>query len=145
MVICHGKDGTNGTNGTDGKDGTTVLSLVRVSNEDAGANCFKGGKKIETGLDDDGDGELSASEVDSAAYICDEPKPTVSLGNLTWMKCLQGMTYNASTNGCDGAYPELEYCASNDNSCNGGSSGGLLGAGPVFDPCDTLDYVDHTD
>ncbi len=34
------------------------------------ANCFQGGTRTDTGLDDNGDGSLSASEVDSSTFTC---------------------------------------------------------------------------
>ena len=45
-------------------------ALSRTSSEPAGANCPYGGTKIESGLDTDGDGRLSPSEVTSARYEC---------------------------------------------------------------------------
>jgi hypothetical protein len=51
-----------------GKDG-----LVKVTAESAGSNCSSGGKKVESGLDDNNDGALDAGEVDSdmTSYVCD--------------------------------------------------------------------------
>lgn len=54
--------------GSDGADGST--SLVHLAAEAAGANCAAGGQRIEAGVDDDGDGMLDASEIDSVAYVC---------------------------------------------------------------------------
>jgi len=45
-------------------------ALVSVSTEPPGANCAEGGLKIQTGIDDDGNGSLGASEVDSTSYVC---------------------------------------------------------------------------
>lgn len=67
-VICNGTDGSNGTNGSNGTDG--ISSLINVTAESAGANCTNGGFKIETGIDDDGDGTLDTGEVDNTNYIC---------------------------------------------------------------------------
>lgn len=56
--VCHGDEGTNG-----------LSSLVRTT--DAGNACgVYGGVKIESGLDDNRDGALGWSEVDSTAYVC---------------------------------------------------------------------------
>ena len=66
-----GKDGANGqpgTNGTNGKDG--LSALVVTTTEPAGANCAKGGTKVEVGMDADGDGILAESEIASTQYIC---------------------------------------------------------------------------
>jgi len=54
--VCHG------TNGLD--------SLVKVTDEPMGESCMFGGKKIETGLDDDRDGALDDAEVDATSYLC---------------------------------------------------------------------------
>ena len=63
-----GDIGPPGTAGTDGLPGHS--SMIRVLDETAGANCPAGGKKIETGIDEDGDGVLDTSEVDTTGYIC---------------------------------------------------------------------------
>lgn len=55
-------------NGSDGSDG--VGSLVDVTNEAPGANCARGGFRIDWGADDDGDGTLDAGEVDGTVYVC---------------------------------------------------------------------------
>ncbi|GEM_PF-1084298 len=55
-------------NGVDGADG--VSSLTSVTTEPAGLNCPAGGQKVESGLDDSGDGVLDPAEVDSTSYVC---------------------------------------------------------------------------
>jgi hypothetical protein len=52
----------------DGEDG--AASLVRLVDEPAGGNCPYGGTEIQTGVDDDRDGQLDASEIDDVAYTC---------------------------------------------------------------------------
>jgi len=54
--------------GADGKDGHTAL--VRLDEEPAGENCQEGGTAVHSGIDDDGDGQLSDGEITSTAYIC---------------------------------------------------------------------------
>lgn len=54
--VCHGASGLN--------------SLTRISNEAAGANCATGGKRIDSGLDTNGDGTLDAAEISASAYVC---------------------------------------------------------------------------
>lgn len=64
FYVCNGADGSDGTNGRN--------SLIRVSNEPAGVNCTNGGLKIESGIDDNGNGILNVpGEVDATAYVCD--------------------------------------------------------------------------
>lgn len=52
-------------------DGTTSFnSLVNIANEPAGENCSSGGIKISVGQDDDSNGILSESEIESINFIC---------------------------------------------------------------------------
>ena len=46
-------------------------ALVVTTVEASGSNCASGGVKIQIGMDDDGDGSLSSSEVDQTVYVCD--------------------------------------------------------------------------
>ena len=71
---------------------------------------------------------------------------------LTWMKCPQGYSYTPATNGgsgtCEAKDDEsqtFQYCTNSDNSCNGGSDGGILDSDPAFDSCDNLEHAGHTD
>jgi hypothetical protein len=66
-----GKNGTDGENGADGFDGTDgATSLIIVTDEPSGTHCPNGGTLVTTGLDDDKNGSLSATEVLSTRYIC---------------------------------------------------------------------------
>ena len=66
----QGEQGETGATGEAGKNGAT--SLVSVINEPKGENCASGGKKIEVGLDKNGNGELDEEEVDpdGVYYVC---------------------------------------------------------------------------
>ncbi len=64
-----GQDGAKGEQGDPGSDGKNVL--LKTSDEPAGSNCVVGGKKVETGIDDNGNGQLDPEEVDETTYICD--------------------------------------------------------------------------
>jgi OmcA/MtrC family decaheme c-type cytochrome len=59
--ICNGDAGANG-----------LAMLVRTTAEPAGVNCPNGGRKIEVGLDANGDGILQDAEVAPASttYVC---------------------------------------------------------------------------
>ena len=57
-----------GCSSSGGNDGLTAL--VAVTDEPAGVNCANGGKLIETGMDDDNNGVLGSTEVDSSTYAC---------------------------------------------------------------------------
>lgn len=61
-TICNGSDGG------DGSDGSSVA--IRTSGEEPGDICEDGGFKVETGIDDNDDGELQDSEVDATTYVC---------------------------------------------------------------------------
>ena len=63
-----GADGQDGMNGVDGQNGLT--SLIVSSVEPNGANCPNGGTRVETGVDDDGNGLLSLDEVDDLLFVC---------------------------------------------------------------------------
>ncbi|MDA3862304.1 MAG: hypothetical protein PF689_00380 [Deltaproteobacteria bacterium] len=53
-----------------GAPGEGLNSLISVMDETAGSNCTYGGQAILTGLDDDSDGLLQPTEVDSTVYVC---------------------------------------------------------------------------
>ena len=72
-----GPQGPNGSDGADGQDGSTAL--IETSNEPAGNNCANGGVKIEAGVDDNGNGQLDANEVDSTQYVCDGGSSTTTM------------------------------------------------------------------
>lgn len=52
-------------NGFDGN-----VSLVNIADEEAGTNCENGGVKIDSGVDDNGDGVLDSEEIDISRYVC---------------------------------------------------------------------------
>ncbi|MFO7736307.1 MAG: DUF1554 domain-containing protein [bacterium] len=58
-----------GEDGKSGADGRTVLT--QLSDESPGENCENGGTKVETGFDENGDGELVEDEILETTYICD--------------------------------------------------------------------------
>jgi Tol biopolymer transport system component len=54
--VCHGVNG--------------LTALLNMSDEAAGPNCEFGGTRIETGIDDNGDGVLQIEEVSETRFIC---------------------------------------------------------------------------
>lgn len=54
--------------------------LVRTIAEPAGVNCALGGWRVQAGVDDNGNGVLEGTEVDSTAYACTAPPP----GAYSW-------------------------------------------------------------
>lgn len=69
---CSGGTGDAGVNG---------LTLAAI--EPPGAQCPGGGVRIDTGLDLDANGALSAGEVRSTQYVCNAPTAPVFYGDLT--------------------------------------------------------------
>ena len=53
-----------------GRPGSGFNSLVEVVEEPAGENCEGGGLAVQSGLDENGDGELQADEVTGTEYVC---------------------------------------------------------------------------
>jgi hypothetical protein len=52
-----------------GDFGKSTLAITNP--EPAGGNCIAGGKRIDTGFDDNDNGTLDEAEIDVSAYICD--------------------------------------------------------------------------
>jgi hypothetical protein len=71
--VCHGAQGEPG-----------LANLLAVVDEPAGGNCPSGGQRVESGLDDNGDGSLDASEVDQATYLCDGGDRVSRVSNAAW-------------------------------------------------------------
>jgi hypothetical protein len=59
QYICHGNDGQDG-----------LTALVATVAEPAGANCANGGRKVNVGLDANGNSALDTAEITSSSYIC---------------------------------------------------------------------------
>jgi MYXO-CTERM domain-containing protein len=89
---CNGAPGAQGSAG-----GAAGVALVRTSSEPAGANCSRGGQKVEAGVDADGNGALEDAEVTSAGFVCTgatgksgcsaspgELSGLLALGSLAW-------------------------------------------------------------
>jgi hypothetical protein len=57
--ICNGVDGADGHN-----------SLIAATVEGSGSNCSAGGKRVDSGVDDNDDGLLDAAEIDDTHYVC---------------------------------------------------------------------------
>ncbi|HCZ35125.1 MAG TPA: hypothetical protein DHV26_04285 [Cytophagales bacterium] len=68
VFICNGANGSNGSDGDDGEDG--FVSLIKVTPEPVGPNCSTAGNRVDTGIDDNRNGELDAIEIDNTFYIC---------------------------------------------------------------------------
>lgn len=67
-VGCGGADGATGPQGEQGVPGPGVL--MNSADEPAGDNCVNGGIKVESGIDLNLDGVLSADEITATKYVC---------------------------------------------------------------------------
>lgn len=76
-----GEQGEQGEPGEPGESAAAGRALVSVRAEPAGAHCEHGGQVIESGLDQDADGELSRVEVLDTAYVC-VPDPVEAIASL---------------------------------------------------------------
>lgn len=64
--VCNGAGGATGNTGAPG-----ARSLVSITAEPAGTNCANGGRRVQSGLDTNGDNTLQAVEVTQTSYVCD--------------------------------------------------------------------------
>jgi cysteine-rich repeat protein len=74
-----GADGHDGADGQDGADGAPTLALAE--NIPVGGECARGGLKVTTGSDRDGDGLLALSEVISTAVLCNSTQQQLYCGD----------------------------------------------------------------
>ncbi len=77
QYLCHGANGSNG-----------LSARVLMSGEPAGAHCAAGGQRISVGLDADGDGALSAGEVQSTSYVCNGARGDDGLNSLSKVEAI---------------------------------------------------------
>ena len=92
LLLTSCEDGNQVCEPVTGEDGTTqqlcyeigdfgTSTLAQETDEPAGDNCPEGGRRIDTGFDDNDNGTLDANEVDISAYICNgEQGPTGPTG-----------------------------------------------------------------
>jgi subtilisin family serine protease len=85
---CNGFDGHN--------------SILKITDEAPGDNCAAGGKKVETGIDDNGDGVLQAGEVDHLEYVCN------GVGGSDGKPALVSITDEAAGDNCPAGGKKVE-------------------------------------
>ena len=76
-VEVSGDQGDDDTSNNEFTEFTSVVeediaqqSLVELSEEPPGLNCPEGGTRIDTGIDDNGNGTLESGEIDETSYAC---------------------------------------------------------------------------
>ncbi|HIG20203.1 MAG: hypothetical protein CXT67_03460 [Methanobacteriota archaeon] len=129
---ADGIDGTNGQNGADGTNGTNAHSALAVtSSEPSGTNCANGGIKIEVGVDDDDDGVLDASEIDSTQYVCNgDDGQDGTNGSSSSNTLLTSISLPTASLGCTSGGRVIKQGL--DNGDDGGTAqNGVLEAGEV--------------
>lgn len=104
--LCAGAPGEDGEPGEGGDDG--AASLLRLRYELAGEVCVFGGYWVETGVDGDGDGELSDVEVvqRSARPLCHSTLAYTELAPLPMVQTVWSFSLTARTS--DGS-PRLGF------------------------------------
>lgn len=75
FIGCEGEEGAIGLTG--------LNSLVKITNETAGANCENSGIKVEVGIDNNSNGSLDSDEVLSTSYVCNGIDGNASLTSVT--------------------------------------------------------------
>ncbi len=112
--VCNGVAGTSGADGTNGTNG--LNSLVNSSAEAAGTNCANGGQKVESGLDDNGDGTLAADEVDSTSYVCNGTDGANGADGTNGLNSLVNSSDEPAGTNCANGGQKVESGLDNDGS-----------------------------
>ncbi|MEM1417081.1 MAG: 5'-nucleotidase C-terminal domain-containing protein, partial [Myxococcota bacterium] len=73
MQGAPGNDGADGSDGTDGSDGRNAL--LTQTPVGPGEDCVFGGLRVDSGVDDNGDGVLDEAEIDATSFICNDEAP----------------------------------------------------------------------
>ena len=60
------------------------------------------------------------------------------------MKCAQSMTFNQTSNTCEGSYASFQYCTTANADCNANSFGPLE-SGPLYETCHNLEFAGYSD
>ena len=127
----NGADGADGSNGTDGLDGKSTL--IRTFIESPGEVCAGGGVGLQVGIDDNGDGFLSAVEIDETVYVCDGANGQDGAeGGSTAGMVLSDSIRLSKSDGCPAGGRLMAFGL--DDGDNGGTAGnGLLESGEIDD------------
>lgn len=83
--VCNGAPGAAGGQGPQGPAGPGgATALTAITDEPAGANCPRGGSRIDVGVDTNGNGTLDMSEVTATRYLCSQSSADrIWFGDLT--------------------------------------------------------------
>ncbi len=102
------------------------LPLIQTTTLAAGEACAAGGTRVDVGIDEDGDGALSAAEVTSSQLVCDgEDATDGQQGTVTRTTAL-------ADGDADCPYGGLRFDAGPDDGAGGGTAGdGVLQDGEI--------------
>ncbi len=102
LVACEGDDGDDGMDGAPGADGLT--SLINQVPVEAGDDCANGGARVDSGIDDNGNGVLDEDEVDATEFVCNGedgatsgPDPLLTPIATDPLSSMVAVTLNAGT------------------------------------------------
>lgn len=126
-TLCNGLTGDVG-----------LQSLVRVSDQSPGVECAAGGKKLESGVDSSGDGELAVGEISHTAYLCNGVD---GIDGVDGLSALVSVSDEAPGLTCAAGGKKLETGI--DASGNGSLELGEVTATEFV--CDGIDGIDGTD
>ena len=102
----------------DGQDGSNGLSsLIDTTNEIAGQNCADGGVRIDAGLDDNGNGVLDSSEIDTTQYVCNAA--------ISQTLLLTSISTPISSLGCDAGGQVISHGLDNGDGAGLANNGNL--------------------
>jgi formylglycine-generating enzyme len=110
LAACGGSDGQDGTKGATGAKGnpgdagqrgaTGANALVVTKAEPAGPHCMAGGFAVSSGVDADGDGNLSATETVATDYVCDGELGATGAAGAEGVEALVAVTDEPAGSGC---------------------------------------------
>jgi len=63
---------------------------------------------------------------------------TYTARTLYFAKCSHGQTYVSSSNTCTGTASTVQFCTTDNNSCNGGDANNPVSSGTLFNACNNL-------
>ncbi|MEM1404631.1 MAG: imelysin family protein [Pseudomonadota bacterium] len=72
LAACEGDDGDDGAPGAAGSPGSDGASslIAQTTLPQGDDNCGVGGTRIDSGIDDNGNGTLDADEIDATSFVC---------------------------------------------------------------------------
>jgi hypothetical protein len=113
VVSCVGPEGKVGPTGKN--------SLILITEEITGSNCSNGGQKIQTGIDLDGNGQLSPDEVSTTKYVCNGKNGLINVvSEKSGINCsMGGLKIETGIDNNGNGFLELSEITQTKYVCNG--------------------------